>query len=55
LVEVAKTKSYLPAGVLSAGETGSTSLRLDFDVAIPDAGPTFSRTDVLALRNKIDI
>lgn len=46
---------YSAGGSLAGWEEGLNQiLKLDFDVAIPDSGPTVSRADVEALRNKID-
>lgn len=47
---------YSAGGSLAGWKDGlSRILKLDFDVAIPDSGPPVSRTDVEALRNKIDL
>jgi glyoxylase-like metal-dependent hydrolase (beta-lactamase superfamily II) len=43
-------------GTLAGWENGLNQiLKLDFDIAIPDSGPTVSRADVEALRDKIDV
>ncbi len=47
---------YSSGGSLAGWERGLTRiLKLDFDVAIPDSGPTVSKADIEALRNKIHL
>ena len=47
---------YSAGGTLAGWKDGlDRILKLDFDVAIPDSGPSVSRAEVEALRNKIDL
>jgi len=47
---------YSAGGSLAGWEEGLNQiLKLDFDVAIPDSGPTVSRADVETLRSKIHL